>query len=547
MAGSPGYALLVQLRADFPAIQVGFGFALTSVGGLLALNRRMDVDAMRARLAAGTALTDLAAAFPVAPGVTVVGPTFQVVWAELVTFDVGIFVELPGPRRAVLIGSARAVVENPSGGSPYLQIRLDVLGELDLQKQIVTFDAALVDSSLLEVLELTGGGAFRMSYGADPYVVLTVGGFHPAFSPAPLVFPASLTRIAMTRGTPSDSLYLRFEGYFAVTTNTVQFGASVEVIVKLGSFDIRGALGLDTLIERSPFHFTCELHASVHVRWKGRSLGGLDLSGELSGPGPVVFRAKVSFEILFCTISFNHTFRLGSPVSAALDPVAGVLVVLVGELERPGNLRAGGAADASIVLAAPPTSGPPVVAPVGQLVWSQSIAPLDLLLDKLGGAPVTRPETVRATGDQVAGAHTDWFAPGAFTTLTDADALARPAFERLSGGVRIGLPGTDDGPTRTLTVTVKQIRVPAPPVVAGGGSFPGWFVVAGAVRTGAIVTASVQPVVTVSTETWQVVGPAGAVLEQSVSQAQAHQIARASGTAVATAIPAADLVNVGTF
>ena len=252
----PAYALLVQLRASFPAIQVGFGFALTSVGGLLALNRRIDLDAMRSRLAAGTALTDLAATFPITAGITVVGPTVQLIWAGLVTFDVGIFIELPGPRRVVLLGSARCVVANPSGGGPYLQIRLDVLGELDLQKKTVTFDAALVDSTLLEVLELTGGAAFRMSYGADPYVVLTVGGFHPAFSPAPLAFPSSLTRIAMTRGTPKDSLYFRFEGYFAITTNTFQFGAAVEVIVNLGSFDIRGALAFDTLIQRSPFHFS---------------------------------------------------------------------------------------------------------------------------------------------------------------------------------------------------------------------------------------------------------------------------------------------------
>ena len=34
------YALLVALGATFPAIEIGFGFALTSVGGLLALNRR---------------------------------------------------------------------------------------------------------------------------------------------------------------------------------------------------------------------------------------------------------------------------------------------------------------------------------------------------------------------------------------------------------------------------------------------------------------------------------------------------------------------------
>ena len=147
-----------------------------------------------------------------------------------------------------------------------------------------------------------------------------------------------------------------------------------------------------------------------------------------------------------------------------------MLTFLLAELDEPDNLRGGRRPTPRSILAAPPTSGPAGGAPVGQLVWSQRRAPLDLLLDKLDGAPVVRPETIRASGNQVTGPDTDWFASAAFTTLSDADALARPAFERLSAGVRIGLTGTDDGPTRTLTVTVKQIRVPAPPAVVSGGS-----------------------------------------------------------------------------
>ena len=200
-----GYALLILLRATFPAIEIGFGFALTSVGGLLALNRSVDVDALRVALAAGTAgrilapedpvrnapmlLADLETAFPVTPGVTVVGPTLELIWAELVTFDIGVFFEFPGPRRVVLLGSARATIDNPNGGAPYLQIRVDILGEIDVQKKTAAFDAVLVDSSLMQILQLTGGAAFRLSYGAEPYVVLTIGGFFPGFSPSPLVFP----------------------------------------------------------------------------------------------------------------------------------------------------------------------------------------------------------------------------------------------------------------------------------------------------------------------------------------------------------------------
>jgi hypothetical protein len=550
--GAHGFALLVLLRASFPPVEVGFGFALSSVGGLLALNRRVDVDALRSRIASGTAgrilapedpvrnapvlLSDLAAVFPPAEGVAVVGPTLQLSWVELVRFDIGVFAELPGPTKVVVLGSARATIENPSGGRPYLQLRLDVLGVADFAKQTLEFDAVLVDSHLLEILELTGGAAFRLSTGAEPYIVLTVGGFHPAYSPAPLVFPASLTRVAMTRGTPTDDLYFRFEGYFAVTTNTLQFGASVEVIVNVGSFNIRGFLGFDALIRFKPFHFVFTISASVKVRWKGRTLAGLDLRGELSGPGPVVFRGKVCFEILFFDICFEETFTLGSLIPPLVTAVASAVAELVAELEDPANLRAAGAAD-PFVAVAPAEAGTalPVVPPVGQLAWSQERAPLDLLLQRFEGAPLTVPETVVASGPRVTAPDEDWFAPGGFAELSDADALNRRAFERLHAGVRLGAAGTDDGPAATITVQVKQVRVPAPPVVVVAAALPAWVLRAVAGRAGTVERDPVVPALGVRAEAWVVRGGDGAVLVGSVSQAQAHQLATvaAAGTALA--------------
>jgi hypothetical protein len=552
--GAQGFSLLVLLRASFPPVQVGLGFALSSVGGLLALNRRVDVDALRSRMASGTAgrilapedpvrnapmlLSDLAAVFPPAQGVVVVGPTLQLFWVDLVRFDVGLFFELPGPTKVVVLGSARAIIENPSGGRPYLQLRLDILGVADLAKQTLEFDAVLLDSNLLEILELTGGAAFRLSTGAEPYLVLTVGGFHPAYSPAPLVFPASLTRVAMTRGTPTDDLYFRFEGYFAVTTNSLQFGASVEVIVNAGSFNIRGFLGFDALIRFQPFHFSFTISASVKVRWKGRTLAGLELRGELSGPGPVVFRGKVCIELLFFDICFEETFTLGSLLGPVVTAIASAVAELLAELVDPANLRAAGAAD-PFVAVAPAEAGTslPVVSPVGQLAWSQERAPLDLLLQRFEGAPLNSPETVSATGPQVTGPDEDWFAPGGFAELSDADALNRRAFERLHGGVRLGVAGTDDGPSAEIPVEVKQIRIPAPPVVLVAAVLPAWVLRAAAGRAGTIERDPVVPALGVRSEAWVLRGGDGAVLTGDLSQAQAHQLATvaAAGTAVARA------------
>ena len=65
------------------------------------------------------------------------------------------FIELPGPTRVVLLGSAHAEIQRD--GRSYLTIRVDILGDIDLRAKTVAFDAVLVDSHLLGTLDLTGG------------------------------------------------------------------------------------------------------------------------------------------------------------------------------------------------------------------------------------------------------------------------------------------------------------------------------------------------------------------------------------------------------
>lgn len=550
--GAEGFSFLILMRAQFPPVQVGFGFALTGVGGLVAVNRRVDVDALRNRLASGTAgriltpedpirdapslLSDLGAVFPPAPGVTVVGPTVRLVWAQLVHFDVGIFIELPGPARVVVLGSARASIEKPGGGRAYLVVRVDVVGVVDLQNRTAAFDAVLIDSQLLEVLDLTGGAAFRLSWGDQPYAVLTVGGFHPAYDPEPLAFPSSLTRVAMVHGSPSEELYLRFEGYFAVTTNTFQLGAAVEAVISVGSFNIQGILRFDALIRFQPFHFEIDIRASVRVRYKSRNLAGLTFIGALSGPGPVILRGKVCIELLFFDICFEETFTLGSSQPPEVTPVPSAVAALVAELENLANLRVSEAVDRCVVRQ-PPAAGlsRPVVSPLGQLVWVQRRAPLDLLLQRIGGAPLDTPEMVQVTAPHVTAAELDWFAPGSFAELTDSEALDRRAFERLSGGVRFGVAGTDDGPARDVQVTVRQIRLPAAATSDHAGTaFPRWFTEAMLGRLGVAADVTVTPLVSVHEELWAVVDPAGDVRAADLSAAQAHQLAALGPPGVAT-------------
>lgn len=566
--GQQGFSLLIVLSARFPGIQLGFGIVLTSVGGLVGVNRRVNVDALRERFATGTVgriltpedpvrdvaalLPELAMIFPPAEGVFVLGPTVQLTWADLVTLDIGVFLELPGPTKVVLLGVARAVVTAPGASGPLLQLRCDVIGVLDLARQTLTIDAVLVDSKLLEVFTVTGGVAVRASWGAEPYLLFSVGGVHPDFDPAPAVLPPTLTRLAMARGTPDDPLYLRFEGYFVITPNSLQFGAAVEVVARLDPLTVRGFLGLDVLIRFKPFFFQVDFTASLKVQFRGHTLAGVKVTGTISGPGPVTFSGKACIEILFFDVCASATFTIGSDAPAVVAVVASAVAELAAALRVPDSLRAGGT-DAQVTLGQLPAT---VLPPVG-LVWSQERAPLGLLIERFEGNPLARPETVTARalpgGPEVGDPELDFFAPGGFADLSDGEALNRRGFERLQAGVRLGGAGGASAPV-VHPVTVKEVRLPAPPsppppVSRPPLAAPGWLLAAAEVRTGTRGGDRPSPRVAVTEARWQVRGAAGQVLADGVSAAQAHQLARATragtgfDTAAVAAVAAGDVVQ----
>ena len=558
----PGYALLLVLRGQFPAIQVGFGFALTAIGGLLAVNRRVDVDELRERFATGTVgsilapedpiadaaqlLAELGEVFPAAPGSVVVGPTVQLRWAELVRFDLGLFLELP-TARVLLLGSARAAIDNPAGSRPLLQVRVDVLGFLDVPGRRLEFDAVLVDSHLLEVLELTGGAAFRMSWGAEPYVVLSVGGFHPRYEPAPLAFPASLTRVAASYRDPGAVVSLRLEGYLAVTTNSLQFGGAVEARIVSGQLTALGLLQLDTLITFVPFAFEIDFRASFEVRYRQVTLAGIEVTGSLAGPGPLTFSGSLTIRVLLLELSWSTTVTFGTATEPALPTVASALDALVEELEHPANLSVSGGEDRFVQLDLTDGSpGPGLLAPGGELRWSQTRAPLDVVLERFERHPLLMPERIVASGPDVTGTTWEHLAPGSFVDLDDSEVLQRPAFEHLDAGVVLGVEGTRDGRNERLPVEIETIRLPGHEgVEAAGSELPEHVLRATDRRLGARPSPG-EPMIVVDAVPWAVVGAAGDVQATTTSATQAHQTARHTpGRSVAVA--ATDLLATPTF
>jgi hypothetical protein len=454
--GTAAFVAVLGIRF-WPGIQLGFGFALTGVGGLVGLNRRANVDLLRERLASGAAgdvlfcedpvknapaiLGDLSTFFP-PPGGFLVGPTLQISWlAPIVRIDLGILIEFPGPSKIVILGSFRAMI-GLNETSALLYLRMDVLGIVDFEKRLISIDAQLVGSSALGVFRLTGGMAFRLGYDNNPYVLLSIGGFHPRFDPGPLNIP-KLPRVGASLDVNVVvSIYVRLELYVAFTSNTFQAGAKVEAGLDIGPLSAHGYFYFDALIQFRPFHFELDFGAGFAVEVFGSSFCSVDISGKISGPGPIVIHAEGSVRKLFLKVSGSATFELGDHNADHPDPIDSPVRELEPELSQTANLRTEGD-DPGVVLRPdrPPVQGI-LVSPKGSLIWEQKRAPLNTIIHRLGGVPLVGEHELRldrppdwTTSDEL-----DWFNPGSFTDfdLQLSQTFNNATFQELPSGLRFG-------------------------------------------------------------------------------------------------------------
>lgn len=473
-AGGPSF--LAVFAAGFtPGLQFGFGFQIGRIGGLIGIERAIDRDTMAAKLregtlaavlfpldigpSAGAALTVVDHLFPPRDGSVVVGPTFRLSWLEVAgagfaSVDLAVLIQLPGPVIA-LVGSVRAGIP---GLTAILRLRADILGVLDFPARTATVDASLVDSGALGIFTIYGDLAFAVSWGADPYTVLSLGGFYPGFSPEPAKI-RPLNRLGMALDVPLPGLRFRAEGYLAATSNTLQLGGRFELGIDAGIASIAGYLGVDALIQFTPFHFTADVVGGLAVKFLGHTFAGVRFEGHLDGPGPVSLHGKVTVETFLKDFEWDDTFVFGRPESPPAIPPRRAVDVLIAEEFAPTNLRAIGGIDPSVVLSTPDRQGDfAVLAPLSGLIWTQHRVPLGLPVDRLDGTPLGVRQTIRATAARQTGIERDRFAPGSFITLTKAQSLATPTYDLLDAGVQVGAGGSADGATSDGTSAPQILR-----------------------------------------------------------------------------------------
>jgi hypothetical protein len=444
--GSPGFSLLVIITAEFGTpIQLGFGFVLSGVGGLLGLNRSMKLDALAEGVRTGAInsvmfpedvienapriISDLRAFFPQQDGVFLIGPMLQLGWGSppLITASLGVIIEIPG--NIAIVGVLKVVL--PHEDAEILRLQVNLIGAIDFDAARLYFFAALFESRVL-FITLEGEMGLLVSWGGDATFVVTVGGFHPQFSPP---------RVALSILDESWGR-IRVSGYFAVTSNTVQLGARADLFFGFSEFKIEGYLSFDALFQFNPFFFIIELSCGVDLKVFGIGLFSISLKFSLEGPTPWRAKGYGKLKLLFFSIKASFDFTWGEEQNTALPPIE-VMPLLAAELGNTANwLAVAPAANNLLVSLRTLPAGPDalVLHPLGVLVVSQRLVPLAITIDKIGTqkpSDANRLDVEALGGLAVVAEDSEPFPIAQFQEFTDAEKLSKPAFQPEKSGVQL--------------------------------------------------------------------------------------------------------------
>lgn len=476
--GSKGFSLLIIITAEFgTGIQLGFGFTLIGVGGLLGLNRTMLPEPIAAGIRSGginsimfppdpvanapRIISDLRSYFPPYEGRFLIGPMVKLGWGTptLVSIAFGLIIEIPG--NIAIIGVLRVAL--PADDLATVVINVGFIGALEFDKKRLWFFASIFDSRIL-FLTLEGDMGLLMDYGDKSEFILTVGGFHPLFNPPPLPFPnPRRIRIDILRNAFQR---ISVECYFAVTSNTAQFGARADLFMGLAVVEVTGNFCFDALFQFSPFKFIIQMSFSVSLKVFGIGLFSIHLQLTLEGPTP--WHAKgtgtLSIDLWLFEIEISASFDITwGDAQNAVMPSIKVLLLLAEEYKKIDNWQAK-IADSNNLLVSlrklETQSESLVLHPLGTLQISQRAVPLNLNIDKVGSrkAEDGKKFSLKVTTLELKDSGSkpqEKFAIAQYQDMKDDEKLTRPSFQEYDGGISLSVAGNQLGSSKAVRRIVR--------------------------------------------------------------------------------------------
>lgn len=459
--GSKGFSFTTLISATGLNIPLVAGFNLDGLGGLLGIHRTVDTNFIRAGLKSKTldsilfpenietnlpqVISDFKTAFPIQRNKFLFGPMARITWgkkSKVCQADLGIVIEFGSQVRLILLGDLNIGLGKKDEEA--LVINIAFLGEINIPEKRILFDATIYDSRLAN-FTIEGDMAFRLFWGKQKGFIMTVGGFHPDYTPPQHLLVNDVNRIRINFFTEKD-YRLFIECYFAITSNTVQFGALADLKFKLKKFEIKGQLGFDALFQFNPFRFSVGVHAYIGVFWGSSELLGIGFSGKIVGTSPWSINGSGHFKLLFISYSASFKKTWGDEGNALLEALD-VETLVANELALDKNWKVIMPDNKTKLVSykvSDPESSTVYVHPLGELSVEQSVAPMDINLEHYENHAIDGASRFKVNqmtiGSQVI---TDFkyiyddFAPAQFFKMTDKEKLASKSYVPLKAGVQV--------------------------------------------------------------------------------------------------------------
>ncbi|MFX0171307.1 MAG: DUF6603 domain-containing protein [Candidatus Hodarchaeota archaeon] len=461
--GSKGFSMLgiISIEID-PPISLPYNFYFHGGGGLFGINRTMNLDIIAQRLKDGVLsntffpsgnviarapeiMADINDIFPPIQDRYVFGVMVKLSWSQVIFGNLGIVLEVPMPIKIAFVG--QIYTHLPEEDNAIIELHLDILGALDLEKKKLYFMCSLYDSRVL-ILELFGDSYIGLCWApGNSYFVMSLGGFHPNDKSVPTDIP-SLRRLTIALS-QSENLRIIVESYFALTPKTLAFGCHLDLYAGCGDFCVVGYFGFDALFIFSPFSFETQFSAGAAIKMGGSTLLSLRLELDLSGPAPWHVYGSASFKILFIEVSVDVSATWGESRQGKLpnyDPFEDLIATLH-ESKSWGALESPNQTPVSTTDAGSSSSdNPPIIVPPnGYLIVDQNVVPLNTSITKYKNETPVGEDVkfeidkiyIKSTGHELCkDDEQNYFSRPQFQQMSKSKQLSLPQFELMNSGIK---------------------------------------------------------------------------------------------------------------
>ena len=456
-------ALLIVIGLKFsPGIQIGFGFSIVGVGGLLASQRKVNVDALSSSLkdgavsnilmpddpvqAAPKILQQLSNIFPPDAGVFVVGPIVAIGWGNgMITAKVGVLIQFPDPA-VIILGELQVKVPAlPDGGSTgdkklaVVDLTVDLFAAIEPDEFYLK--ASLIKSKIAG-MAIGGDLALLVKWGGDGAFAFSAGGFFPTYKYPPEL--AGLQRLSIEMKVASI-VKITITAYVAVTSNSVQFGGAVALVASVGPASGEASLAIDAMFVWSPhFAFIVQFSASVAIKVFGATIAGASFRGTIQGTRPWILEGDASVSVLFWDFDFHlGPVQRGDVDTSVLPLIDSLAEVMAAFAKDEAWVPLPPPQDSVVTIARSGADTASVLDPFTLIQANQTVCPFDMDIDLLGSyaSSVKRFGFANPKINGVAAPAfsevQDEFAPGQFKKMTTDQKAAAKDFEQHPGGIQM--------------------------------------------------------------------------------------------------------------